>query len=232
MAPGRAAQPMAAGDSAEAVAFMQFYASQVPAANDATRSKALARGACCELLERIGPSILLTHSVGGTVGWGIADSRPHLVAAIVAVEPNGPPVHDLRLTGAPEWFEDAGIARAWGLTRTPLTFDPAAQDARDLRFVRQGAPDSPGLARCWLQAEPARALPQLQGIPILLVSGEASYHAPYDHATSRFLRQAGVEHDFVRLADLGMRGNGHMMMLERNSLEIAAYLQRWIVDHV
>ena len=38
--------------------------------------------------------------------------------------------------------------------------------------------------------------------------------------------------NFVRLADLGMRGNGHMMMLERNSLEIASHLQHWIADHV
>jgi hypothetical protein len=162
----------------------------------------------------------------------IADSRPELVSGIVAIEPNGPPVHDLRLVGAPDWFEDVGVGRAWGLSRTPLTFDPPATDETELCFVRQKAPDGPGLAACWLQAEPARTLPHLHGIPILVVSGEASYHAPYAHATSRFLRQAGVEHDFVRLADLGMRGNGHMMMLERNSLEIASYLQHWIADHV
>ena len=79
--------------------------------------------------------------------------------------------------------------------------------------------------RCWLQAEPARQLANLKGIPILIVTGEASYHAPYDHCTSAFLRQAGVKHDFVRLADVGIRGNGHMMMLEKNNLEIARFLR-------
>ena len=64
------------------------------------------------------------------------------------------------------------------------------------------------------------------------MTAEASYHAPYDHLTSAFLRQAGVEHDFVRLADVGIRGNGHMMMLEKNSLEIAAYLRRWVEAQV
>jgi pimeloyl-ACP methyl ester carboxylesterase len=221
-----------ASDADGADVFEQFYASQVPSATEATRSEALARAAGCALLQRIGPSVLLSHSQGGPVAWGIADSRPELVSGIVAIEPNGPPVHDLRLVGAPDWFEDVGVGRAWGLSRTPLTFDPPATDETELRFVRQKAPDGPGLAACWLQAEPARTLPHLHGIPILVVSGEASYHAPYDHATSRFLRQAGVEHDFVRLADLGMRGNGHMMMLERNSLEIASYLQHWIADHV
>ncbi len=70
------------------------------------------------------------------------------------------------------------------------------------------------------------------GIPILMVSAEASYHAPYDHCTSLFLRQAGVDHDFVRLADIGIRGNGHMMMLEKNNLEIAEFLQKWLESKV
>jgi pimeloyl-ACP methyl ester carboxylesterase len=82
--------------------------------------------------------------------------------------------------------------------------------------------------RCWLQAGPARQLPNLRGIPILIVTSEASYHAPYDHCTSQFLRQAGVAHDFVRLIDVGIRGNGHMMMLEKNNLEIARFLQEWV----
>ena len=36
----------------------------------------------------------------------------------------------------------------------------------------------------------------------------------------------------MRLADLGMRGNGHMVIIERNSLEIASYPQHWIAGHV
>jgi hypothetical protein len=62
-----------------------------------------------------------------------------------------------------------------------------------------------------------------------VVSAEASYHAPYDHGTSAYLTQAGVDHDFIRLADHGINGNGHMMMLEKNNLEIAALLEQWIV---
>jgi pimeloyl-ACP methyl ester carboxylesterase len=84
------------------------------------------------------------------------------------------------------------------------------------------------LTRCWLQAGRARQLPNLKGIPILIVTAEASYHAPYDHCTSQFLRQAGVEHDFVRLADVGIRGNGHLMMLEKNNLDIARFLREWV----
>src|SRR5262249_22692507 len=129
---------------------------------------------------------------------------------------------------APEWFEDGPITRPFGITRGPLTFAPAAAAPSDLRFERQAQADGPGLVRCWLQAGPARQLTNLRGIPILIVTAEASYHASYDHCTSRFLEQAGVEHDFVRLAEVGIRGNGHMMMLEKNNLEIAAFLRQWI----
>jgi pimeloyl-ACP methyl ester carboxylesterase len=86
--------------------------------------------------------------------------------------------------------------------------------------------------RCWLQAEPARQLVHLKGVPILIVTGEASYHAPYDHGTSAFLKQAGVDHTFVRLADAGIRGNGHMMMLEKNNLQIARYFDQWLQGNV
>ena len=69
-------------------------------------------------------------------------------------------------------------------------------------------------------------------IPILIVVSEASYHAPYDHCTSEFLKQAGVENEFVRLQDIGIRGNGHMMMLEKNNLDIAAYLVGWTQKNI
>ena len=101
-----------------------------------------------------------------------------------------------------------------------------------MKFVQQEKADGPGLLRCWLQAEPARQLVNLRGIPMLIVTGEASYHAPYDHGTSAFLKQAGVAHTFVRLADVGIRGNGHMMMLEKNNLEIAAFFTQWLQENV
>ena len=33
---------------------------------------------------------------------------------------------------------------------------------------------------------------------------------------------------FVRLADIGIRGNGHMMMLEKNNNAIAAVMLDWL----
>jgi pimeloyl-ACP methyl ester carboxylesterase len=210
-------------------AFDQFYASQVDSMSDLAVLEAMMREAGAALLDRIGPAILLTHSQGGPLGWTIADARPRLTRAILAIEPNGPPLREVRFTGPPQWFEDDAVSRPWGITRGPLTFDPPCEQASDLRFERQERPDGPELVRGWLQADPPRRLVHLAGIPILILTAEASYHAPYDHCTSAFLRQAGVAHDFVRLPKAGICGNGHMMMLEQNNLEIARILEQWIM---
>jgi methyl coenzyme M reductase subunit C-like uncharacterized protein (methanogenesis marker protein 7) len=82
--------------------------------------------------------------------------------------------------------------------------------------------------RCFAQTEPARQLPNLQKMPILVLTAEASYHAPYDHCTVNYLRQAGVRPTFIRLAERGILGNSHVMMMERNNREIAAVLYEWL----
>jgi len=204
--------------------FDQFYASQVPSVAEFAKQQSLNRDAGIALLDRIGPAILLTHSQSGSFGWPIADARPKLVKAILAVEPSGPPVHDLEFKGAPEWFADAAKTKLSGLGEVPLTYDPPGA----LEFVREDKPDAPDLARCWLQKGPARQLVNLKNIPVLIVMSEASYHASYDHCTAKYLEQTGVKNTFIRLADMGIRGNGHMMMLEKNSDAIAGVMADWL----
>ena len=206
--------------------FDQFYASQVAGPADGACIERLVRQAGAELLDQIGPCVLLTHSLGAPLGWQIADERSDLTRAMVAVEPTGPAVYDVVL-GLGE-FREGAMARPWGITQARLTYAPPVSSPDELTFVCQSESDSPDLARYWLQAEPARQLPNLARVRMAVVTGEASYHAPYDHGTSAYLTQAGVHHDFIRLADHGITGNGHMMMLEKNNLEIAALLEEWI----
>src|SRR5205823_10578372 len=96
------------------------------------------------------------------------------------------------------------LALRYGVADVPLTYAPALAGAEALSFVKEDKSDGPGLATCWKQAEPARQLPNLQRMPVLVLTGEASYHAPYDHCTVKFLQQAGVKPSFIRLADLGI----------------------------
>jgi pimeloyl-ACP methyl ester carboxylesterase len=204
--------------------FDQFYASQVPSVVDFARQQEINRDAGVALLDRIGPAILLTHSQSGAMGWPIADARPNLVKAIVAVEPSGPPVHDVEFKGAPDWFADAAKTKMSGLGEVPLTYDPPGP----LEFMREEKADAPDLVRCWVQKGSARQLKNLKNIPVLVVMSEASYHASYDHCTVKYLRAAGVNTTFMKLADSNIRGNGHMMMLEKNNDKIAAAMMNWL----
>ena len=45
------------------------------------------------------------------------------------------------------------------------------------------------------------------------------------------LRAAGVRADVLELPKLGIRGNSHLLMMDRNSEQIAGFVQRWLEDN-
>ena len=209
--------------------FDQFFASQVPGIASYATQQQLSTEGLIALIDKIGPAIVLTHSQSGGMGWPLADARPEQVKAIIAVEPSGPPFRNVDNVPAPEWFRDAAeVQRPWGPTALPLTYSPAAASPSDLEMERQEQPENPNVSRCWLQKSPARQLPNLQRMPILVVTSESSYHRAYDHCTVKYLEQAGVHVSWVKLDEVGLHGNGHMMMLEKNNGEIARVMAGWL----
>jgi pimeloyl-ACP methyl ester carboxylesterase len=182
------------------------------------------------LLEKIGtPVILLTHSQGGAFGFQVADARPKLVKAIVTAEPAGPPIQNVDT--AKQVYTGKGNL-IWGVTSLPVKYDPPINDPSELQVELEAQSEGPGLVPCWLQKEPAHKLVNLQGIPVLDVSGEASYHRVFDSCDAKWLNQAGVKTTYVKLEDVGLPGNAHEMMLEKNSDAIAAYLESWMEKNV
>ena len=206
----------------------QVMASQLPAIESFEKQQFLNRDALIALFERIGPGILMVHSQAGAFAWPVADARPDLIKAILAIEPNGPPVHGVEFIGAPDWFKEGPASLAYGITSVPLSYMPAVKSAMELAFVREDKADGAGLVTCWKQKEPARQLPNLQKMPILVLTSEASYHSPYDHCTVKYLQQAGVKPTAIRLADIGIHGNSHVMMLEKNNKDVAAVIAKWL----
>ena len=61
---------------------------------------------------------------------------------------------------------------------------------------------------------------------------ESSYHRPYSHCTAKWLTQAGVKTKYVNLEDVGIRGNGHQFMSEKNSEEISNFFMDWLEKNV
>ena len=44
----------------------------------------------------------------------------------------------------------------------------------------------------------------------------------------KYLQQAGIKPSVIRLADIGIHGNSHVMMLEKNNKEVAAVIANWL----
>ena len=182
------------------------------------------------LLDMIGtPVILLTHSQGGWFGWNIADERPELVHAIVTLEPAAPPIRGVNTTNV-EYRQSGGLA--WGVGNTPITYDPPVSDPSELQVELQAEAEGPDLVPCYRQVEPARQLANLADIPVLFMNADGGYHRIFDHCLANWLNQAGVQTEYVRMEDVGLAGNGHMMMLELNSKEIAGYIHGWLDQNV
>ena len=210
----------------------QMQAQELPDIVNAVLREQLNRDAGVALFDKIGPAVLFTHSQSGAYGWAIADARPGLIKAIVAIEAGMRPFRNVEFVGAPDYFRDGPVDKVWGIGNLPLAFAPRVSDPSELAFVKQEKPDAPDLVACILQKEPARQLVNLKSIPILILSSEAGFHATSDHCNSLFLKQAGVDNDFIRLPDIGIHGNSHYLMLEKNSMEIAGVVADWLARRV
>jgi pimeloyl-ACP methyl ester carboxylesterase len=153
------------------------------------------------LLDLTGPAVLVTHSLGALGGWLAANRRPGLVRAVVAVEPMGPPFLDAPGLGA----------LTWGITASPLATEPPTTSPEQL----DGPGDGPRLIG-------------LAGVAVAVVTAEASPFAPAAPAVVEFLRRGGVDAELLPLADHGVRGNGHGVMLEANSDDAVRPIITWI----
>jgi pimeloyl-ACP methyl ester carboxylesterase len=203
--------------------FDNFMKSQVQSAGAST---GLARDATLALLDTIGnPVILFAHSQGGGIAFETTEARPQLVKAMVSLEPGGPQfgnVDTAKVTAGPR------NPNSWGLTNAKYEFDPPANAASELNVVLEQKSDRPDEAPCWLQVEPARKLARWKNIRVFSASANGTYHRVYDPCIPKFLNQAGVKTDFVRLEDVGISGNSHVMMLEKNSDDIIKYITGWL----
>lgn len=193
----------------------QFMACEYGNAMDEAFHSDLAWHGGVELVDRIGPCILLTHAFGGFFAWGVADRRPNLVKGIFAMEPNGNPF---------------AAQLRWGLTAGPMTYDPPVNDPSEFRLVdHPGEPDSPRpvIASYKLQAEPAHKWRNLRAIPIGWLTTEFGAGGnPF--ANVAFLRQVGCDVEMVRLRDHDILGNGNLMLLEKNNHEVFGVVRDWL----
>ncbi|KAJ6788242.1 hypothetical protein PWT90_10853 [Aphanocladium album] len=204
--------------------FDAFYRSQVPLQTDRFIGEEDNAKAYSALVDLVGECYIISHSQAGAYGWRVGDMRPDLVKGIVQLEPSGPP-----FTLRPPFGNDPAFA--FGLTDLPIGYHPAAgSKAEHIKTVVHPAVDDDH-DECIMQACPVKKLTNLARIPELVVTGEASFHAPYDYCTVKYLRQVGVDVEHADLGKEGIHGNGHMFFMEKNNIEIAERVYRWLEKH-
>ena len=182
-----------------------FIAPFGPLPADLAASQDMDADGLARLLDRIGPTIVITHSASGSDGWLVADRRPGLVVAIVTVEPMGP-----------AFAETPGIGTLdWGLTAAPITYDPPHATADEVRAA------NPSSLR----------IPALADLPVAVVTGETSVQAKFAPAIVDFLTTAGAAAELLHLPDYGVFGNGHGLIYEKNSDQALQPVLRWLEAH-
>lgn len=203
--------------------FDDFYKTQVSLVGSRAWAHRAATKALTALLDMIGPAILVTHSQSGPFGWVVADQQPELVKAVVAIEPAGP--------AYPEGSVDTKTQTICKnlFVSVPLQFDPPVTEDDPMRLEWH---EGTGLGETggWLQSEPCRQLPNLKGKPFILITADTSYHVKSDHLTAKALAQCGVDIQHVNLRDVGIRGNGHMVMVEKNSDAVVQFIHQWLCE--
>lgn len=183
-------------------ALLQHVASSEPGP---TVSMQMLKENFAELLDRVGPAILVTHSAGGPSGWLSVDARPDQVKGVLAIE------------------------AASGFQNLPLSWSPALGGGEQIALEAIPATEA-GKADCQMQpAGNVHSLPAFEGIPVLgLLAPESRMFTPNYHCTIDFINQAGGSATLLNLKDIGIEGNGHFLNEAKNNGEVAQVMIDWL----
>src|SRR4029077_21063656 len=97
----------------------------------------------------------------------------------------------------------------------PVAYDPPVSDPSELATRDVTPPPGSPVQPYKLQAEPARTLNNLVGVPIVYVTAEKSGRAQ-GPAIVAFLKQAGCDAEALQMKDRGILVNCHFMMFENH----------------
>jgi pimeloyl-ACP methyl ester carboxylesterase len=207
-----------------------------------------ALGALLQHLER--PVILLAHSMSGPFGYRLVQMHPGQVQALVAVAPGPPGNIQPRPLVLRETDADIEIASLVvpllipkvGVWYPTLDFICHKLIGESTRFKSEALPaliaaTAPIPVQCLLgrlnyqgRQLSINSREGFTGLPSLVVTGshDADHPREADQATADWLRGLGSKVDYHFLSDLGITGNGHMLMSEENSREVADHIAAWL----
>jgi pimeloyl-ACP methyl ester carboxylesterase len=197
-----------------------------------------------------GRVVLMTHSMSGALGWKLVEQNRSLIERVVAVAP-GPPGNIQPEANVIEETDDEVVVESFGMTRR-LSRDRVY--AGGIEFVRHKLigkstrfpEDARELYAGQVAGVPPRLLMERQniggsqlkienlsafdGLKVLVFTGELDTDHPkdIDSAVVDWLIDAGAQAEFWWLPDHGITGNGHMLMMENNSDDLADMIIGWV----
>jgi pimeloyl-ACP methyl ester carboxylesterase len=192
-----------------------------------------------ELLHKVGRAVILVHSLSGVPGWKLCESVPNEVAAIVGIAP-APPANlsggyaselRTRFTHLPsgDYFpEDKPLWYKRDAARETFANAPLFPGKEFDTYFASLVPESPRALNelfnkdgMGLSVDPKK----FANVPKVVITGDQDprHTRAVDQKLARFL---GAE--FIYLADVGMPGHGHMMMLDKDNQKIAQLIIDWL----
>ncbi|MBD0276327.1 MAG: alpha/beta fold hydrolase [Acetobacteraceae bacterium] len=180
------------------------------------------------LLAQTGPALVVTHSMGGRVGWKLADRSPAYVAALFAVTPAPPP--NLRPRAAPLADENTPFRQGADDARDYLTNTAAFPHEAFDTFVSTLVPES---ARAVNEGRNA-AGPELyvERRDVFRDIPAAALAAVEDRTDPPAVVALSTDHFGIPLivadTDWELPGHGHMLMLEHGNEALAARIADWL----
>jgi pimeloyl-ACP methyl ester carboxylesterase len=195
------------------------------------------------------PAIVMTHSMSGPYGWKLLEQHGDAIAKLVAVAP-GPPGNIQAVativSETPDKVEVHGTT-SYSLDRKAPFVATSGFVASKLigkskqfpgeytaRYAASLQPIAPKLLFQRLNIGGAQMkvadFSKYAGKRVLLVIGTDDIDHPrdIDAPIVEWLNENGAKADFWPLGDHNISGNGHMMMIEKNSDDIAKLILSWI----
>lgn len=159
------------------------------------------------LFERIGPSVLFTHSMGGTIGWRVT-TRTENVLAIVAYEPGG----------SPFLFPEGEVPEVSKAVYEPVSAATKAVPLKDFEKLTK-------MPILLLYGDNIAEKPSNE-------VGPDKWRSELDMAKKfvAAVNRHGGKAELIHLPDIGIRGNTHFLMSDLNNKEIAELVEKWLRD--
>lgn len=200
-----------------------------------------------------GKVILVTHSMSGPYGWKLAEICNENVVKVIGVAP-GPMGNIQKISEvvkeSSQELTISFLGREFNLSLTsPFVCSEDFVNRKMIGenskfFPRENAKNyfssiqtiAPYLLyeRFNIKGSQLKIddVSKLKKTKFVVITGTADLDHPreLDEQIITFLRENGIEADFIYLGDRNIDGNGHMYMLEKNSSEIANIMCDWILN--